>query len=44
MHADNIIVLDDGKVVGIGKHDDLLANSDVYREIYESQFGKEAAV
>lgn len=44
MHADNIIVLDDGKVVGMGKHDELLANSDVYREIYESQFGKEAAV
>ena len=37
-HADKIIVLDDGEVVGIGKHDDLLASCSVYREIYESQF------
>lgn len=41
MHADKIIVLDDGKIVGIGKHDELLKNCDVYREIYESQYGKE---
>ena len=44
MYADSIIVLDDGKVVGIGKHEELLVTSEVYREIYESQFGKEAAV
>ena len=37
-HADKIIVLDDGEVVGIGKHDELLASCSVYREIYESQF------
>ena len=37
-HADKIVVLDDGEVVGIGKHDELLDNCSVYREIYESQF------
>lgn len=42
MSADNIIVLDDGCCVGIGKHHTLLENCDVYREIYTSQFGKEA--
>lgn len=40
MHADKIIVLDDGRVVGVGKHDELLESCDVYREIYESQFGR----
>ena len=39
MHADQIIVLDDGKVHGIGTHDHLLSSCEVYREIYESQFG-----
>lgn len=43
-YADKIIVLDDGHAVGIGKHDELLETCDVYREIYESQFRKEAAV
>ena len=38
MHADLIIVLDDGSPVGIGKHDELLGNCDIYREIYETQF------
>lgn len=37
-HADKIIVLDDGEIVGIGKHEELLTSCDVYREIYESQF------
>ena len=38
MHADTIIVLDDGDVVGIGEHSKLLENCEVYREIYRSQF------
>ena len=38
MHADKIIVLDDGEAVGIGTHDELLSSSEVYREIYLSQF------
>ena len=41
-HADRIIVLDDGKIVGIGRHDELLENCPVYSEIYNSQFKKEA--
>ena len=36
-HSDKIIVLDDGRVVGIGTHDELLENCDVYREIHMSQ-------
>ena len=44
MHADKIIVLDEGRAVGIGTHEELLSNSDVYREIYDSQFKKEAAI
>lgn len=39
--ADKIIVLDDGDVAGIGTHNELLVNCDIYREIYESQFKKE---
>ena len=39
--ADKIIVLDDGDVAGIGTHNELLINCDIYREIYESQFKKE---
>lgn len=41
LYADKIIVLDDGKVVGIGKHNELLENCPVYQEIYYSQFSKE---
>ena len=41
MYADLIIVLDDGQVAGMGTHDELLANCEVYKEIYESQFKKE---
>lgn len=40
MHADSILVLDDGKVVGKGTHQELLETCPVYQEIYESQFGK----
>ena len=39
-HADQILVLDDGKLVGLGKHADLLASCPVYEEIYASQFKK----
>ena len=41
MGADFILVLDDGRVVGRGKHADLLEGCPVYREIYQSQFGTE---
>lgn len=44
MAADKIIVLDDGKCVGCGTHKQLLADCDVYKEIYASQFGWEDAV
>ncbi len=40
-YADQIIVMDDGKIVGIGKHNELLASCEVYKEIYDSQFRKE---
>jgi ABC-type multidrug transport system fused ATPase/permease subunit len=40
-HVDKIIVLDDGEIAGMGKHDELLENCEVYREIYDSQFKKE---
>ena len=36
-HADQIIVLNDGKSVGIGKHEELLKTCEVYKEIYDSQ-------
>ncbi len=39
--ADKIIVLDDGKIAGMGTHDELLTSCDTYREIYDSQFKKE---
>ena len=42
-HADKIIVLDDGRVAGIGTHEALLQSCPVYQEIYHSQFPKEAA-
>lgn len=38
MHADKIVVLDDGCIVGIGTHDELLQSCEVYSEIYYSQF------
>ncbi|VTS45689.1 ABC transporter ATP-binding protein [Streptococcus porcinus] len=39
--ADTILVLDNGRLIGQGKHADLIANNAVYREIYETQKGKE---
>jgi ABC-type multidrug transport system fused ATPase/permease subunit len=41
LHADRILVLDDGKLVGSGKHEELLDHCEVYSEIYYSQFPKE---
>ena len=38
MQADKIVVLDDGEMVGLGKHDELLDSCEVYREIYNSQY------
>ena len=43
MQADQIIVLDDGHIAGIGRHEELLENCPVYQEIYYSQFPKEVA-
>ena len=36
-HADKIIVLDDGRIMGIGTHEELLSGNKIYREIYDSQ-------
>ena len=43
LHADKIIVLDDGDVVGMGKHEELLDSCEVYRDIYNSQFAEGGA-
>ena len=39
-HADQILVLDDGHLAGLGTHAELLASCPVYEEIYASQFKK----
>lgn len=41
MHADKILVLDDGKLVAQGTHEELLASSPIYQEIYQTQRAKE---
>jgi ABC-type multidrug transport system fused ATPase/permease subunit len=41
MHADKIIVLDDGEAIAIGSHEELLTKCDLYKEIYHTQFGEE---
>lgn len=38
-HCDRIIVMDDGVITDIGSHDELVASSEIYREVYESQTG-----
>ena len=43
MHSDRIIVIDDGRIVGMGRHDELMASCVPYREIVESQLGEAAA-
>ena len=42
--ADKIIVLDHGKMVATGKHEELLESSPIYKEIYDSQLGEGLAV
>ena len=41
VHADKILVLDQGRLIGQGTHEELVATNEVYREIYETQKGKE---
>lgn len=41
MEADQIVVMDEGKIVGLGKHEDLLETCKAYQEIYDSQMKKE---
>ncbi len=43
MHADKILVLEDGEIIASGTHGELLSSSEVYKEIYESQFGGEVS-
>ncbi|MCR5507441.1 MAG: ABC transporter ATP-binding protein/permease [Lachnospiraceae bacterium] len=40
MDADRIIVMDDGRIDGIGTHEELLNNNDIYQDVYESQMGE----
>jgi ATP-binding cassette subfamily B protein len=42
MDADKIYVIDDGGIEAAGTHDELLKNSEIYRDIYESQMGQGA--
>lgn len=41
VHADKILVLDAGKLIGVGKHKELIENNATYREIYETQKGSD---
>ena len=42
--ADQILVLDDGRIIGMGRHEELLESCEEYREIYETQYGKREEV
>lgn len=42
-HADKIIVFDEGRIVGLGKHEELRATNEIYREVCESQLSEEEA-
>ena len=44
MYCDKILVLDNGKISGIGSHAELLKSNEIYRSIVVSQLGEEAAV
>ncbi|MFN3329150.1 MAG: hypothetical protein ACK40U_09945, partial [Fervidobacterium pennivorans] len=44
MNADQIIVLKDGKIVGIGSHSEPMKTNEIYREIVYSQLSKEEAI
>jgi len=44
LEADKILVLDDGKIVAEGTHQELMSQSEVYQEIYRSQLGDEEVV
>ena len=39
MNSDNILVIDDGEMIGYGTHEELIKSCDVYREISDSQLG-----
>jgi ABC-type multidrug transport system fused ATPase/permease subunit len=43
VNADSIIVMENGKIVQIGKHDDLLSDDGLYRELYRSMSGDDAS-
>ena len=43
-HADKIVILDGGKIVACGNHNELMQNSNIYREIYEAQTKKTSTV
>jgi ATP-binding cassette subfamily B protein len=42
MHADKIVVMNQGRIVAVGKHHELLETSPLYRHLYESQFREES--
>ncbi|MDD3094384.1 MAG: ABC transporter ATP-binding protein, partial [Clostridia bacterium] len=39
MYADQILVIDEGKIIGLGKHEELIKNCEIYQEISASQLG-----
>jgi subfamily B ATP-binding cassette protein MsbA len=39
--ADNVVVLDEGRIIDIGRHDDLIGRCGLYRHLYETQFGRQ---
>lgn len=43
MNADQIVVMDEGKIVGLGRHEELLAGCEAYQEIYYSQMDREVS-